>query len=112
MQDEICTHGPKTVPRPISLINFSLWNVISLFNVLFNVNLQSTYLLEWNSLVLRRFRPFLSSRMCRGPGPALRRFFDLVPCSPRQPISFELTVSGQRFGYCLLTVKSFCLLKN
>ena len=116
LEDEICTYCQKTVSSSIFFDQFSSpWHVIFLFNVLINVNLQSTYLLEWNSLVLPRFQSFLPSRMCTrvyGPRPPQRQFHNLVPCSPKQPISIELTLSGQRIGYYLLTVKSFCLLNK
>ena len=109
LQDEICTYCQKNSLKPYFFDQFSPpWHVIFLFNVLINVNLQSTYLLEWNSLVLSRFQSFLPSRMCirvYGPRPPQRQFHNLVPCSPKQPISIELTLSGRR----LVTV---CLLSN
>ena len=66
---------------------FSRWHVISLFNVLINVNLQSTYLLEWNSLVLPRFRPFLPSRM--GMGLGLHCISSSILCLVAQTANFN-----------------------
>ena len=44
--------------------------------------------------------------------PPLCQFLNLVLCNPKQSISIELTLSGQKIGYCLLTVKSFYLLNK
>ena len=62
----------------------------------------------WFSLGFDRFYQ-VECVWTRGP---LRQFPNLVFCGPKQSISIELTLSGLRIAYCLLTVKSLCPLNK
>ena len=111
VQDEICTDGQKRVSGPISQINFFSMPCDFLVSY-FNPHLQSTCLLEWNSLVSPSVSTVSAKQNVYGPGPPPRQFPDLALCSLKQSISIELTLSVRRIGYCLLTDKSFYLLNK
>ena len=102
LQDEICMHGQKQFQGLFLWSIYSSWHVISFFNVLNLINLQSTYLLEWNRFVLPRFLP---SRMCMGPG--LHCISSSIMCFAAQNSQFQLT--WLYLGEELVTV---CLLSN
>ena len=55
--------------------------------------------------------PSAMANMCGPFGLSLREFPNLL-CSQKQPVSIELTLSVRRICYCLLTVKSLCLLNK
>ena len=77
----------------------------------YRVNLQSTYLLSGTL-----GSPLVSTVSAKPnvyePGPPSRQFLNLVLCSPKQSISIELTLSGRRIGFCLLTIKFLYLLNK
>ena len=102
LQDEICMHGQKQFQGLFLWSIYSSWHVLSFFNVLIHINLQSTYLLEWNSFVLPRFLP---SRMCMGLD--LHCISSSIMCFAAQNSQFQ---SGWLYlGEELVTV---CFLSN